>query len=101
MPGQAEGFVPAITATPDRDIRSRLEMLLAVDEGLARIIETLNEIGSLDRAVVIVTSDHGYFYGEHGLKEERRLAYAESARIPLLVRYPPVARADSTPAAMA
>ena len=73
------------TATPDRDIRARLEMLLAVDEGLERIVATLEETGSLDRTVVIVTSDHGYFYGEHGLNEERRLAYEESARIPLIV----------------
>ena len=29
------------TATPDRDIRARLEMLLAVDEGLERIVATL------------------------------------------------------------
>jgi N-acetylglucosamine-6-sulfatase len=39
--------------------------------------------------VVVFTSDHGYFYGEHGLNEERRLAYEETIRIPLLVRYPP------------
>jgi N-acetylglucosamine-6-sulfatase len=40
--------------------------------------------------MVVVTSDHGFFYGEHGLSEERRLAYEESIRIPLLVRYPPL-----------
>ncbi len=33
------------------------------------------------------TSDHGYWYGEHGLDYERRLAYEESIRIPLLIRY--------------
>ena len=85
------------TATPDADIRARLEMLLAVDEGLARILATLKEAGTLDRTVVIVTSDHGYFYGEHGLNEERRLAYEESARIPLIVRFPPLAKAGTTP----
>ncbi len=85
------------TATPDRDIRARLEMLLGVDESLARIIAVLEETGALDRTVVIVTSDHGYFYGEHGLNEERRLAYEESARIPLIVRYPPLAKAGATP----
>jgi N-acetylglucosamine-6-sulfatase len=85
------------TATPDRDIRSRLEMLLAVDESLARIRATLEGLGELDRTVIVVTSDHGYFYGEHGLNEERRLAYEESARIPLIVRYPPLARAGATP----
>jgi N-acetylglucosamine-6-sulfatase len=42
-------------------------------------------------------SDHGYFYGEHDLNEERRLAYEESARIPLIVRYPPLAPAGATP----
>jgi N-acetylglucosamine-6-sulfatase len=88
------------TATPDRDVRARLEMLLAVDEGLARIVATLEETGSLERTVVIVTSDHGYFYGEHDLNEERRLAYEESARIPMIVHYPPIAPAGGTPAEM-
>ena len=88
------------TATPDRDIRARLEMLLAVDESLERIVATLKEAGTIDHTVVIVTSDHGYFYGEHGLNEERRLAYEETARIPLIVRYPAVARAGATPAAL-
>jgi N-acetylglucosamine-6-sulfatase len=88
------------TATPDRDVRSRLEMLLAVDESLERILAKLKETGALDRTVIVVTSDHGYFYGEHGLNEERRLAYEESARIPLILRYPPLARAGATPAEM-
>jgi len=85
------------TATPDRDVRSRLEMLLAVDESLGRIVATLEEAGVLDRTVIVVMSDHGYFYGEHDLNEERRLAYEETARIPLIVRYPPVAKAGVAP----
>jgi N-acetylglucosamine-6-sulfatase len=52
-------------------------------------------MGQLDNTVVVFTSDHGYFYGEHGLNEERRLAYEETARIPLVVRYPRVARAGA------
>ncbi|HEU4517520.1 MAG TPA: sulfatase-like hydrolase/transferase [Steroidobacteraceae bacterium] len=85
------------TATPDRDVRARLEMLLAVDESLGRIVAALEAAGTLDRTVIVVMSDHGYFYGEHDLNEERRLAYEESARIPLIVRYPPVAAAGTTP----
>jgi len=88
------------TATPDRDVRARLEMLLAVDESLGRIVATLEEAGTLDRTVIVVLSDHGYFYGEHDLNEERRLAYEETARIPLIVRYPSVAKAGVTPAEM-
>jgi N-acetylglucosamine-6-sulfatase len=88
------------TGTPAVDVRDRLEMLLAVDESLARIVETLRALGELDDTVLIFTSDHGYFYGEHGLNEERRLAYEETARIPLIVRYPRVAKAGATPSQM-
>lgn len=84
------------TGTPDRDIRGRLEMLMAADESLGRILETLEARGELDNTVVVLTSDHGYFYGEHGLGPERRLAYEETIRIPLLVRYPSLAPAGST-----
>jgi N-acetylglucosamine-6-sulfatase len=88
------------TGTSERDIRTRLEMLLGVDESLGRLLAVLDSMGALDRTMIVLTSDHGYFYGEHGLDEERRLAYEETARIPLLVRYPPMARAGATPAPM-
>jgi N-acetylglucosamine-6-sulfatase len=88
------------TGTSDVDIRARLEMLLAVDESVGRLVATLTQLGKLDNTVIVFTSDHGYFYGEHGLDEERRLAYEETARIPLIVRYPRAARAGSAPAQM-
>lgn len=88
------------TATPDRDIRARLEMLLAVDESLGRIVAALEEAGALDRTLLVVTSDHGYFYGEHDLNEERRLAYEETIRIPLILRFPAVATPGSAPTAL-
>jgi N-acetylglucosamine-6-sulfatase len=84
------------TGTPETDIRARLEMLLGVDESVARIVETLRVMGQLDKTIIVFTSDHGYFYGEHGLNEERRLAYEETARVPLVVRYPRGVRAGGT-----
>jgi N-acetylglucosamine-6-sulfatase len=63
-------------------------MLQAVDEGLGRMLEALESDKSLDDTLVVLTSDEGFFYGEHGLSEERRLAYEESIRIPLLMRWP-------------
>jgi N-acetylglucosamine-6-sulfatase len=89
------------TGTPDRDVRDRLEMLLGVDESLARIDSALREIGEYENTVVIFTSDHGYFYGEHGLNEERRLAYEETVRIPLIIRDPRNPRKGVTPSQMA
>ncbi len=86
----------ADTGTPDRTVRQRAEMLMAVDDSLGRILESLESRGALDNTVVVFTSDHGYFYGEHGLSGERRLAYEETSRIPLLVRYPEIAAPGST-----
>ncbi len=89
------------TVTPDETIRDRLRMLAAVDEGLGQIMAALEKQGTLDQTVVMVIGDNGYFYGEHGLSEERRLAYEESIRLPLLLRYPPRVKAGAEPTGMA
>jgi arylsulfatase A-like enzyme len=76
------------TVTSDDTILKRLRMLQAVDEGLGRMLEVLDNEKKLDDTLVVFTSDEGFFYGEHGLSEERRLAYEESVRIPLVMRWP-------------
>jgi N-acetylglucosamine-6-sulfatase len=81
------------TGTSDETIRDRLRVLAAVDEGLGRMLRALEASGQLANTLVVFTSDEGYFYGEHGLSVERRLAYEESARIPLLMRLPSLAQA--------
>jgi arylsulfatase A-like enzyme len=84
------------TVTGDETIRNRLRMLASVDEGLGEIFKTLEAQKQLDNMLIIFTSDEGYFYGEHGLSVERRLAYEESARIPLFMRYPKLIKPGST-----
>ena len=66
--------------------------MLAIDEGVGEILEALEQTGQLDNTIIVFTSDNGYFYGEHGLSVERRLAYEESIRLPLLVRYPRIVK---------
>jgi len=85
--GELPPLGPA-TVTPDESILGRQRTLLAIDEGVGEILRALKETGQLDNTVIVFTSDNGYFYGEHGLSIERRLAYEESIRMPLLVRYP-------------
>lgn len=94
--GELPPLGPA-TATPDGTIRDRLRMLAAVDEGLGTLMAELSRQGALDDTAVLLTGDNGYFYGEHGLSEERRLAYEESIRVPLVVRYPRLAKAGGLP----
>lgn len=95
------GDLPALspdTVTPDQTIQDRQEMLMAVDEGIGRIIEALETIDALDDTIIVVASDHGYWYGEHGLYAERRLAYEEAIRIPLMISYPRRIEAGVRPA---
>jgi N-acetylglucosamine-6-sulfatase len=76
------------TVTPDATIQDRQEMLMAIDDGVGAMLDALSEIGKLDDTIVVFASDHGYWYGEHGLGAERRLAYEEGIRIPLMISYP-------------
>jgi N-acetylglucosamine-6-sulfatase len=89
------------TITPAQTIHQRQEMLLAVDDSLGRVMDAIDALGELDNTVVVVTSDHGFWYGEHGLSNERRLAYEEALRIPLMIRYPERINAGLRPGQMA
>ncbi len=83
------------TATPDEAVLGRLRSLMAIEEGAGEIMKALKETNQLDNTVIVFASDNGYFYGEHGLSVERRLAYEESIRMPLLIRYPGVVKAGT------
>ena len=85
------GSLPVLgpdTATRDEAILGRQRSLMAIEDGVGEIFKALKETGQLDNTIIVFASDNGYFYGEHGLSVERRLAYEESIRMPLLVRYP-------------
>jgi N-acetylglucosamine-6-sulfatase len=83
----------AKTASSDEIVLGRLRSLMAIEEGVGKILKALQETNQLDDTVIVFASDNGYFYGEHGLSVERRLAYEESIRMPLLVRYPRMIKA--------
>lgn len=85
-----------VTITRNEAILGRQRSLMAIEDGVGEILKALKETGQLDNTVIVFTSDNGYFYGEHGLSVERRLAYEESIRMPLLVRYPKAIKAGTT-----
>ena len=95
-PAMAEEFAFMLDyGTSEETIRRRAEMVLSVDESLGRLIDALESNDDLDNTLIMFTSDNGFFFGEHWLCQERRLPYEESVRMPLLVRYPPLAKAGS------
>ncbi len=78
----------------DREHRTRNEAMLdhfrcvsSADDCLGRILQTLDDLKLTENTVVIFCSDNGYYFGEHELGDKRS-AYDESMRIPMLLRFP-------------
>jgi N-acetylglucosamine-6-sulfatase len=70
--------VAAIT----ENYRQELESLLAVDEGIVRVVGALREAGELDRTLIVFTSDNGFFHGEHRVPFGKVMVYEPSIRVP-------------------
>ena len=71
------------------------ETLLGVDESVGRVFDTLRKRGELDSTLVVYMGDNGFAFGEHGLID-KRTAYEESMRVPLLARCPELFRGGQT-----
>jgi arylsulfatase A-like enzyme len=80
LPG-GTALTPAEIAKIDADRQRHLEMLLAVDEGFARLIQKLRDTGEINNTVIAYTSDNGYSFGEHALSSKGTL-FDESVKIP-------------------
>ncbi len=63
-------------------------MITMIDEGVGRIMQTLNQLGIEDNTLVIFTSDHGDMMGEHGLFLKGFMHYRGTLQVPLLIRCP-------------
>jgi N-acetylglucosamine-6-sulfatase len=67
--------------------RMYCETLLALDDSIGSVMNTLKETALENSTVMIYSSDNGFSLGEHGLIDKRQM-YEESIRIPLLVYSP-------------
>jgi len=70
------------------------ESLAALDESLDDVIEFVENSDFMDNTVVIYMGDNGFSFGEHGLIDKRQ-AYEESWRVPLLAWSPGMIPAGS------
>lgn len=62
------------------------------DAALGRFFTTLRRKGLYDKSTIIVTSDHGEAFGEHGVFLHSHHLYDELVRVPLIVRTPRMSR---------
>ena len=73
--------------THEENVRGYHAMVLSIDDNVGRLLDGLEARGLTEATAVVMTSDGGFLWGEHGMYR-KRTAYEESARVPFLVRYP-------------
>jgi len=66
----------------------------SVDESVGRLLDYVDESGLAKNAIVVYTSDQGFYLGEHGWFD-KRFMYEESLRTPLVIRWPGVTKPGS------
>ncbi|HEY8216835.1 MAG TPA: sulfatase [Acidimicrobiia bacterium] len=81
-------FTPREAASIVENYHLRLETLLAVDRGVARIVHALTRAHHLRDTYIIFVSDNGFFHGEHRVPFGKYLPYEPSIRVPLVIRGP-------------
>jgi arylsulfatase A-like enzyme len=64
------------------------ESIAALDEQVGRLVDSLDARGLRDNTVIIVSSDHGEHFGEHGRFEHASSLYPQLLHVPLLMRGP-------------
>lgn len=71
-----------------RDMAIYYGMTSFMDEQIGRILDGLDEKGLSDNTLVVFTTDHGHFMGQHGLWHKGAFHYEDLLRLPFIVRWP-------------
>lgn len=67
--------------------RKYCQTITALDREIGRLLSRLDDLNLARNTIVVYTSDNGIFWGEHNLVD-KRFAYEEAIRIPLILRGP-------------
>ncbi|MES2415282.1 MAG: sulfatase-like hydrolase/transferase [Pseudomonadota bacterium] len=86
--GKAVKHTPAMFAATERETREALALnygsIAHIDETIGRVLAQLEKLGIADNTVVLFTSDHGDFFGDHQLLWKGPLHYQGVTRVPLI-----------------
>ena len=85
---------PLLNSTQIKDIdklyRSRRQSLLAVDEMVKAVVDTLQAKGQLGSTYIFFASDNGFHQGQHRLESGKNTGFEEDLIVPMMVRGPGV-----------
>jgi N-acetylglucosamine-6-sulfatase len=70
--------------------RKQLQSMLAVEDMIEHVVDTLEQTGKLDNTYIVLTSDNGFHLGQHRLPQGKITAFDEDIHVPLVVRGPGV-----------
>ncbi len=82
------GLGPTDSTGPAADRDRYEEEIQYTDAWLARLWDGVRELGLDDRTILVVTSDHGEEFGEHGALDHGAQLYDETLLVPLVIRAP-------------
>jgi arylsulfatase A-like enzyme len=71
-----------------KDIAIYYAMVSLMDKYIGKMLNKLDELGLAENTLVLFTSDHGHFYGQHGLRAKGAFHYEDVIRVPFIVRQP-------------
>lgn len=63
-------------------------MISLLDKYIGKILDKLQELGLAEDTVVVITTDHGHFIGQHGLIAKGPFHYEDMIKLPFIVRWP-------------
>lgn len=63
-------------------------MVSFMDHSIGKLLDYLDEAGLADSTLVAFTSDHGHFFGQHGLKAKGPFHYEDLLKVPTIVSWP-------------
>jgi arylsulfatase A-like enzyme len=96
------GFHSHLTPADElrRDMAVYYGMISFMDHQIGRILDRLDQLGIADETLVVFTTDHGHFLGQHGLVAKGAFLYEDLLRLPFVVRVPGAKKRDVTSSAM-
>lgn len=71
-----------------KDIACYYGMISCMDKYIGKIIDHLDSLGLAENTLVVFTSDHGHYFGQHGLTAKGAFHYDDGIRVPMIARLP-------------
>ena len=71
-----------------KDMAIYYGMVSFMDHQIGKILDSLDRLGIADNTIVVFTTDHGHFLGQHGLFYKGAFHYEDLIKLPFIVRAP-------------